>query len=187
MATLRLLNKIFLFTMLIVTILSAQESNNLQRLYNQALQFERMRVYDQASAQFEILFNANPRNIAYYQGLKRNLLRLEKYEQFLQKVKQRLSVQNDVMGNADLGSAYYKLGQSEDAMYQWDLTLQKYSGNASAYIQVANLMLQEGLVDQAVKTYKLGRKNLKDESLFAVELANIFASRDQRASQLGSI
>ena len=167
--------------MLIVTILSAQESNNLQRLYNQALQFERMRVYDQASAQFEILFNANPRNIAYYQGLKRNLLRLEKYEQFLQKVKQRLSVQNDVMGNADLGSAYYKLGQSEDAMYQWDLTLQKYSGNASAYIQVANLMLQEGLVDQAVKTYKLGRKNLKDESLFAVELANIFASRDQRA------
>lgn len=70
MATLRLLNKIFLFTMLIVTILSAQESNNLQRLYNQALQFERMRVYDQASAQFEILFNANPRNIAYYQGLK---------------------------------------------------------------------------------------------------------------------
>lgn len=163
------------------TTLMAQQTKKLNALYNTALRFERMRVYDQAIIQFEKLFKANPKNSAYYQGLKRNLLRLEKYELFLQTVKYKLAVQDDVMGNADLGFAFYKLGRQDDAKRQWDLAIKKYAGNASIYIHVANILLREGLVDQAVKIYMLGRKNNKDETLFAVELANIYANRDQRA------
>ncbi len=159
----------------------AQDKNELKRLYSVALQKERSRSYEQAAINFERLFHLYPANNAYYQGLKRNLVRLERYQLLLTVIEKRLSVLNDVAAHADLGLVLYKQGQIREAQRQWQNTLDRFSTNAMAYIQVAAAQLGEGLVAQAIKTYKRGRKKLGDNAIFAVELANIYAGSDEKA------
>ncbi|KAA3619812.1 MAG: outer membrane protein assembly factor BamD [Calditrichaeota bacterium] len=178
------MNKIILITLVLFvnsTTLHAQNSKNFSRLYNAALQDERLRAYDQAALKFEALLQAYPQNNAYYQGLKRNLLRLDKYPELLAVVKKRLSVFSDVAGNSDLGLALYKMGRTEDARAQWQKTEALFPHNAAVYIQIANGFLSLGLPNEAIDTYKRGRKEINDASIFAVELASIFSNQGEKA------
>ena len=172
---------IYILLILFAGASQAQDKIERNRLYSLALQKERNRAYDQAAVQYEKFFRFQPAKSAYYQGLKRNLLRLEKYQLLQTVIEKRLSVIKDPAASADLGMVFYKRGQVEAAHDQWQHTLDRFSANAMAYIQVASVMMAEGLSGAAIKTYLTGRKKLKDDTAFAVELASIYANRDEKA------
>lgn len=158
---------------------AAQVRNDLNRIYKVATDYERIGQYDRAVEYFKTLFQALPTSASYYNGLKRNLQRLGRYEEMVDVVRQRLSVIDDIVGRADLGDALYKNRQEAEARKVWEELLQRYKTSSGAYSQVASAMLRNNLTDEAIAIYQKGRELLKNSSLFAIELANAYAARLQ--------
>jgi tetratricopeptide (TPR) repeat protein len=74
---------------------------------------------------------------------------------------------------ADLGDAYYKLGQEDQAFAAWNGMIQKNPKNPSIYQIVASAMISNRLYDEAIKVYEKGREALKDNKIFIIEMANL--------------
>ncbi len=142
-----------------------------------ALDFERLGYYDRAATKFIELFRQQPTNGSYYNGVKRNLERLGRFSELVTFIEDRLKVVDDIVGRADLGSAYYKNGQEQKAEETWKALLQRYKRSSGAYAQVALAYMRNNLFDEAISTYKKGRDFLKNQRLFAWELATAYASR----------
>ena len=149
-------------------------TNNRLRM---ASDFERRGDYERALDIYLGLYQMVPSNQLYYEGVKRNMLNLRRYDELIGIIKTRLSQRNDLKLWADLGDVYYKAGKEEEAKQLWNELLQKYASDRRIYPYVANAMLQNRLYDEAIAVYKLARKNLKQKTLFIFELANIYTLR----------
>jgi tetratricopeptide (TPR) repeat protein len=169
----------FSFFTLLANKTAAQSRNELNRIYKAATNYERIGQYDRAVEHFYTLFRALPASASYYNGLKRNLQRLGRYEEMIQVVRQRLSVIDDIVGRADLGDALYKNRREAEGKKVWEELLQRYKTSSGAYSQVASAMLRNNLTDDAVAIYSRGREVLNNPALFAIELANAYAARLQ--------
>ncbi len=87
---------LFILTLALAFPLAAQNPQlNAARL-NQAQTYERVGQYDRAAELYQSLFDSDPRNGAYYQGLRRSLLSLRRYEELLAAINRRLTIINDL-------------------------------------------------------------------------------------------
>ncbi|MFQ5753001.1 MAG: tetratricopeptide repeat protein, partial [bacterium] len=142
-----------------------------------AQDFERRGDYVTALKIYRSLFNLVPNNQLYYEGVKRNMLRLKMFEELSQIVMSRIRQTNAPRFQADLGNVYYKQGAHEQAMVIWNSLLDKYPQNSTVYPYVANAMMDNRLYDEAIVVYQRARKNLQKEDIFVFELANIYVIR----------
>jgi len=142
-----------------------------------AQDFERSGNFEAALKIYQNLFNLVSHNQLYYEGVKRNLLRLKKFPELFALIQSQIQQTNDSRFSADLGNVYYKSGEPERAEAIWNSILSQHSQNSGAYIYVANAMLDNQLYDSAIEVYKLARKNLRRDDLFVFELANIYIIR----------
>ncbi len=169
---------IAVFMLTLPAVLSAQGRTPQQNAeYRLAQSYERMGMYENAARRYRKLFNSDPANPSYYNALKRTLERLNTYDELIEMIRTRLHVIDDAVVRADLGSALYRAGREKEAHKTWKEVLKKFGKTSGAYSLVASSMLRNGLFDDAVETYRLARKELKNRFLFAVELANAFAGR----------
>ncbi len=144
--------------------------------YRLARQFEQLGQYDQAAAIYKSLSTNYPQNVTYFEGLRRNLLRAKKYDELVTVIQNRLLVRPaDVQLEAQLGDVYFQMGLEEQAYRVWQRLLKKFPGNVAVYRVVASAMLQNRLFDKAIQVYLQGRAQRKDPSLFALELAQLYA------------
>ncbi len=143
--------------------------------YRLARQFEQLGQYDQAAAIYKSLSENFPKNYTYFEGLRRNLLRAKKYDELVRLIQDRLLVRpGDIQLEAQLGDVYFQMGREQDAYRIWDGILKKYRGNVAVYRLVASALLQNRLFDRAIQVYLRGRREKKDSSLFALELAQLY-------------
>lgn len=168
---------LFLAEIFVCNDASAQQIRDLNAQYRRALSFERNGHYANAAEMYETLFRLKPQNNSYYQGLLRNLNRLGRYGEAVEIVQQRLKVVDDALGRANLGSAYYKLENQQQALQVWEEALARWPRNVGAYSQVASAMLTNNLYDRAIEVYRRGRRALRQESLFGIEIANAYANQ----------
>ncbi len=144
-----------------------------------AQDLERRRSYDNALRIYRSLYDLVPRNQLYYEGVKRNMLRLKKFDELVVIIKTQINLSN---GNnprfwADLGNVYYKRGDPSQAMSIWETVLADHPKQKSGYIYVANAMVQNRLYDQAIEVYQNARQVFGQQHLFVFELANIYVLR----------
>ncbi len=135
-----------------------------------AQDLERRRSYDNALRIYRSLYNLVPRNQLYYEGVKRNMVRLKKFDELVVIIRTQINLSN---GNnprfwADLGNVYYKRGDQSQAMSIWETVLAEDPKQKSGYIYVANAMVQNRLYDRAMQVYQNARQTF-GQQLFVFE------------------
>ena len=141
-----------------------------------AQDFERMGQVERAAEIYQNLFNADPRNGNYYFGLKRMLVQLRRYDDLTAAINRRLQVLDDLNARVDLGDIEFKRGQAAKAQAMWKELLQKYP-QPGTYALVANALVENRAYDEAMQMYVEARQQLRNPSLFVLELANLYAVR----------
>ena len=142
-----------------------------------AQDYERRGNYELSLRIFLGLFNQVPRNQLYYEGVKRNMLRLKRYERLIEIINAQIARTNDAKYHADLGNVYYKQGEHEKAIGVWNEVVDEYPQKKTTYTYVASAMVENRLYDEAIGLYKKARLNLQQPNAFVFELANMYIAR----------
>ncbi|MCG8608039.1 tetratricopeptide repeat protein [bacterium] len=142
-----------------------------------AQDLERQGNYRSALRIYRSLFEQVPNNQLYYEGVKRNMLRLKNYDELIAIIHSQSSRSRDVKYPADLGNVYYRKGDQDRAFAIWTSLLNEHPQNKAVYPYVASAMLSNRLYDEAIEVYRTARQQLSDPLLFVYELANIYVIR----------
>jgi tetratricopeptide (TPR) repeat protein len=76
---------------------------------------------------------------------------------------------------ATLGSLYYKAGREREANQAWERALEGSPADPQRYRIVANVLLENRLLEKAADTYRRGRISCSNPELFTIELAQLLA------------
>ncbi|MFQ5637055.1 MAG: tetratricopeptide repeat protein [bacterium] len=142
-----------------------------------AQDFERRGRYDAALRIYRNLYDQVPKNQLYYEGVKRNMLRLEMFDPLIELINVQIQRSSDPRYYADLGNVFYKYGQHDKAIELWKNLLQRYPHNKAVYPYVANAMISNRLYDEAIEIYLSARRNLKRNDIYVFEVANLYVIR----------
>ncbi|NUM74774.1 hypothetical protein HUU40_10470, partial [candidate division KSB1 bacterium] len=167
---------ILALTLVAPTRLAAQNPQLNSARLNQAQTFERVGYFDRAAEIYKQLFESDPRNGIYYQGLKRCLMQVRRYDDLLAVIQGRLTVVDDLSSRIDIGVVYYNQNNQAGAIKHWNDLLKQYPAPGT-YANVAASMKDSRAFDEALRVYQDGRKRFGQENLFALELADLHASR----------
>ncbi len=176
------INFIFIFVLIYTSVCVSQGNRstlakkNDQR-YRLALQLENTGKYLEALQIYQQLWDMNPSSMSYYRGVKNNLLNTKQYAKAILAAEKMLTIRNSYYIKADIGEIHYKLGQHEQAQNIWNDIIIQNKKNPSAYQSVANSMLSNRLYDEAIEVYQQGRKNIPENTIFLIELANLYSAR----------
>jgi tetratricopeptide (TPR) repeat protein len=172
-------NFIFIFCvlalLLVVNGFSQTPQQNAAQL-RLAQDLERLGQSERAADIYAALFNSDPRNGSYYYSLKRMLLQLRRYDELVAAINRRLEVIEDINARVDLGDIDFKQGQAARAQALWKELLQKHP-QPGTYGAVANALIENRAYDDAMQIYLQARQNLRNPSLFMLELANLYTLR----------
>ena len=149
------------------------DTNNRYRL---AQSYEQGGDFESAVKLYRDLVTADPTNYMFFEGLRRSLLQLKRYDEALGLIKNRLT-QNpkDVNLLCLYGSALYQSGNEKDALASWEGAVATDPTNQNIYRLVANTMMENRLLEKAAETYRRGRTACKDSNLFTIELAQLLS------------
>lgn len=175
----RLIHKIILTCGLLVLVpaaaglsqpLSRSELQNFRRL---AEAFERAGQYQQAADFYMRLALANPRDTAAYLGAKRSFQQTGEWEKFREFIDRLQQGRRDVRYPVDLAWIDYQLGNHYAAKKSWFLLLEENPQDPQTYTLVGEAMVELEMYEDAIRVFQNSRKELKNSSLFAFELANL--------------
>lgn len=167
----------FFFTLILLqTLAFAQTPQQINERMRQAQSFERMGFFEQALNLYRPLFEQDPRNAAYYHGVKRSLLQLRRYDELLALIDRRLTVVGDLNARVDRGDVLFKKGDEAGALKYWNDLLQQ-TPLQDALAMIAAAMRENNAFDEALKVYLTGREKLRDPALFTLDLANLYEQR----------
>ena len=163
---------LLILSLLIPTLALAQERNS-----QLAYRYFRDKEYDAAANIFGELYQTS-KSKSYFTYYITCLLRLEKFSEAEKSVKKEIRKHpSDRVFQVELGYVYKVSGKTEKADKQFAKTIENIISNKREYITVANALRAKREHDLAIKTYKKGRKALKQEHLFHFEIANILMSQ----------
>ncbi len=154
----------------------AQTPQQINERLRQAQSFERMGFFEQALGLYRPLFEQDPRNAVYYQGVKRSLLNLRRYDELLALIDRRLTVVGDLNARVDRGDVLFKKGDEAGALKYWQEVLQQ-APLRDTYAMVAAALRDNNSYDEALKVYLAGREKLRDISLFTLDLTSLYELR----------
>ena len=163
---------LLILSLLIPTLALAQERNS-----QLAYRYFRDKEYDAAANIFGELYQTS-KSKSYFTYYITCLLRLEKFSEAEKSVKKEIRKHpSDRVFQVELGYVYKVSGKTEKADKQFAKTIENIISNKREYITVANALRGKREHELAIKTYKKGRKALKQEHLFHFEIANILMSQ----------
>jgi len=142
-----------------------------------AQDFERMGNYEQALRIYDSLYRAVPKNQLYFEGVRRNMLRLKRYDDLIAILMKQIELSANPKHLADLGDVYYKRGDRARADSTWKQAIAQHAGKKTVYLYVASAMVNNRLYDDAMGLYLRARDALKQPDAFVFELANIYVLR----------
>jgi cellulose synthase operon protein C len=140
--------------------------------------------YERAVSLYEGLYKNHPDNYIYFEGLQRMFVQLKRYDDAIALIQSRLSTSpDDVNLLALLGTALYKEGKESDATASWERALTVQPANSAVYRLVANVLIENRLLEKASEVYRRGRVACNDPNLFTIEIAQIsIATMDYRTA-----
>ncbi len=154
-----------------------QQARPDQNRIRMAQDYERRGNYVGALRIYQNLLQQVPSNQLYYEGVKRNLLRLKRFDELLGIIKSQMAARVNVKYYADMGGVYYKQGLPDDATMVWQEAVARFANQKPSYTYIANAMIANRLYDDAIQVYLQGRTHFKQQTLFVFELANIYVIR----------
>lgn len=161
--------------------LKAQQGDALAR-FRLAQSYEQEGSWERALPVYESLYQSDPNNILYFDGLRRSYTQLKQYDKAKKLVRDRLlHFPNDQQLLSILGSLHYLSGEEVQADSLWRLVIQSDPKNIGLYRLVAQQMLENRLFDRAIQLYLRARAETGQERAFAEELSWLYGSFQQYA------
>lgn len=137
--------------------------------------YEQSGEWARAVAIFEELYQTEPNNFVYFDGLRQGYTQLREYEKAIGLVERELGRQPANVGLlASLGGLYYESGSEHKADSLWNRVIAIDPKNIGLYRVVASQMMEHRLFEQAVNVYRSGRKTTGNDNAFSDELANLY-------------
>ncbi|MBN1155076.1 tetratricopeptide repeat protein [candidate division KSB1 bacterium] len=140
-----------------------------------ARQLENADKYEEALALFRQLWDGNRSNMAYYNGVKNNLLRAGRFDEAIDAANIMIQTSSNYSFQADVAEIYFKAADKEKAIAVWNAMLRQHADDRHVYTVVANSMIGSNLIQEAIEVYKKGREKFIDQSYFLMELADLYS------------
>jgi tetratricopeptide (TPR) repeat protein len=141
-------------------------------------ELEQSELWEQAAAIYEALYAQVPDRDDLFYRYKEFCLKIKDYHRALELIldrKKRHPGEIDLlMAEAEM---YAKMGDRDRAVQQWKKILDQKPKDLSIYVRVASSMTRERYYNEAVQIYLLARKKQGNETLFALNLANLYAAQ----------
>ncbi len=138
--------------------------------------FEQAGDYERAAGLYRELLTRDPQNTVYFDALQRMLIQLKRYDDAVALINGRLELTPaDLSLRALLGSVYHRSGKDREAREEWDRALALNPANPNQYRIIANVMIENRLLDRAAEVYRRARVACKDPNIFTIELSQLLA------------
>jgi tetratricopeptide (TPR) repeat protein len=175
---------IFSLTVVLYHASPSQEVDKMMKL-QLAQNFEQAEDWEHAVRVYEELYNSEPSNYIFLDGLRRSYTQLKEYDKAISLLRRWFTTHpRDINTMTTLGGLYYDSGNEAAADSVWKVALSIDPNNIQSFRIVADEMMQHRLYEQCIRTYLDGRKIGKSESLFADELGNLYAALQQYSSAI---
>jgi len=150
-----------------------QSNNNKIRL---AKTYELSGKLDKAKNIYSELLKQEPNNIQYYKGLNQILLKLKEYSSSIEIIKNRITTEpKNISLFGDLGSTYFLKGEQNKALEIWDKALTIEPENAYAHRLIANYMIENRALENAIEVLNNGNELSKNHIQFSYDIANLYS------------
>ena len=147
--------------------------NNQIRL---AKSFESRGQLKEAEEIYYELHNQMPKNFQIYTYLYRNLVSQKKYDAAENLVKKQLEISTSKINlYGDLGSVFYLTGKEEEALEVWEEALSIEPQNPFAYRTIANYLIENRLIENAIDVLERGNSVSDDPTIFSYDIANYYS------------
>jgi tetratricopeptide (TPR) repeat protein len=136
--------------------------------------------YDKAAVLYKRLMDNFPQNVVYYDSYLTCLLNIKDYataEKDLKKLAKKKSG-NNLKYLVDLGYVYGLDKQEKLQKKEYDKIIDDLKPNSDQIQNTAAAFKRREETEYAIKTYERGRKLLKDNSAFSIELANLYKEKN---------
>jgi len=158
-----------------------QRQRALERQYeNRARRFEDRADYERALDLWRQLLDMDSTRVDYYDGIRRNLVSLARYDQakglILERLKSGQDWENSGSRYAELGEVRMLEGDSSGAAEAFEQAISKGEWS-SGYHAVATVLARNRRLDEAIAVLRRARVDLKEPHLFASTLAPLLKSR----------
>ncbi len=140
-----------------------------------AQRFAANQQYDSAIALYEQLYTAQPQET--YPEYLSTLIIAKKFKEAEKLVQARMASPNPAgsIFEVDLGRVYKVAGKEAKANEQFELALKKVNGDDLLTQRVAKAFSDANLDDYAIQVYEKATRLLGNTSLYALQLANLYA------------
>jgi len=163
----------FLFLLSSITILAQSEKQQL-RLANS---LEKNHEYEAALMIYKKLENKTQTRKNARQGIQKCLKGLRQYEELVLYFEKWVNENKSNSKNVNaLAEAYLLNSQKDKALDLWNSLLKNKKNDIGVYRMVANSMIGNRLLDNAVEVYELALRNLKNKGILHIDLANLYRS-----------
>ncbi len=153
-------------------------AQDFQQKLKTAQELQKTGYVSEAIQLYEQLYQLQPQNGAVFNGLRQLYIQSRDYDRALTLIEDRLlRFPNDISLEISTGQVFYRMGREKEAFEKWQDILSKKAKEIPIYQLVANAMVGERLLDEAIDVYLLGRKRIGKDDLFVFNLASLYGAR----------
>jgi predicted Zn-dependent protease len=170
--------KIILIIILLINIgLIAQVDQTINNRFGLAQSLEQAGQLEKAETIYRELADAQPWNNIFSEALNKNLISQKKYQQSLDFLNDKIKqTPGDLNLYGLLGTTYFIMDQAEKASETWEKGIALNPSSFIGYRIMANYAIENRAYEKAIDILKRGNKHSADQTMFSMDLANIYAA-----------
>ena len=164
-----------LCTLLSVDALHAQAADEVSTL-RLAQTYEQAGKHEEALRYFEDLLRQRPSNSGYFEGVRRCLTALKRYDDVLALLTARIATDpRDFSLRIHRGGLQMQRGKADSAAADWEAAIAMQPKNGQAYTMIADQLVNAREYRQAIAYLRRGREALRSPQMFVFEIARAAA------------
>lgn len=172
-----MIKRIFLFLIICTQVALAQGTDD-----QLAAQYMSNNEFDKAAEVYERLYSKNNKSTYLYENLLTCYFKLKKFEDAERIVKkQQRKFEGNPYYQVDLGYVYEQANQHEKAQKVYDGVIQKLQPYNEIVTETAGAFRKRNKTDQAISVYQKARKLNRNDIIYSLELAQLYADKRETA------
>lgn len=141
--------------------------------------------YDKAAVLYERLAKSNRNLPLIYKNYLQTLIRQESYSEAEKLISKQIKLEtNNPTFRIDYGSLFFLQGKADKAFKIYEEVIEDFKKDYKSSLLAAEHFVRLDLLDQALQMLLSGRKASREKATFALELAEVYALRNDREAMI---
>ncbi len=147
---------------------------NLTEKIKLAETYEKNGDYQNAARLWKEMYDIRPEREEFFYGVIRTNKALNQFKDLIPFIENHLRIKKSASLYALYGEILWLTGSFDEAAKKWNQAIETFPNDNQTYIDVAAIQISLRLFERAINTYKTGRENLKNSSIFSDELSQLY-------------